>query len=248
MSISPIHTPCKNCVFAIYTDKTQTDCAIGYLNKYRSITDILEVYDNEKEFYVVNNKKCLGYREDSWFKNEQKSLSTEDKVKIVLESNKIDYVLFVDLKVFTSLDLDNLTKQLSKLTVQPKKIIFVRYQKEQKPEHTFDSIKKVLDASQLKCLWRIQTVVNDDTHYEILNNAVNINKKYRFFCGIKKPSDKIGDVIDLANKRVYQELGGFTVISDEKKDVILFSGGMYRYSSVVHKVNLLKNEENYTLV
>jgi len=249
MSINPVHSSCKNCVFAIYENKTQTGCAIQYLDRYRNITDIIEAYDDEKEFYIVNNKKCLGYRENSWFKDKGDApLTIEDKKKIVLDSNHIDYVLFVDLKYFQSKDLNTLANQIQSLKIKPKKIIFIRYQKDQKPEHTFDSIKKVLDDSKLDCLWRIQTIVNDDSHYEILNNAVNLNKKYRFFCGIKKPSDKLNRVVALADDIVYNKLEGFVIISDQNKHVILFSGGMYRYSSVVHKTNLLKEQKNYILV
>ena len=57
--ISRIHTSCKNCVWANYNGITQIDCGIGRLKKYK---DILECYDEEKEFFVVNNIYCLFYR------------------------------------------------------------------------------------------------------------------------------------------------------------------------------------------
>ena len=72
--IHAIHTPCKNCVFAKYEENTQTGCELDYIEKYKNLeSEILEVYDNDKEFYVINDKKCLGYREPKWF--EQLSMS-----------------------------------------------------------------------------------------------------------------------------------------------------------------------------
>ena len=52
--ISKIHTPCKDCVFALYNDITQVGCKTKTLDifKQRGVT-ILEVYDEEKEFYVI---------------------------------------------------------------------------------------------------------------------------------------------------------------------------------------------------
>ena len=60
-TINAVHTPCKNCVFAIYDNITQTNCALHYLDIYRDKDiEILEAYDNDKEFYIINNKKCIG--------------------------------------------------------------------------------------------------------------------------------------------------------------------------------------------
>ena len=51
-TVNTIHTPCKSCVFALYEDKTQTDCGLNYISKYRQKdnVEVLEAYDNDKEF------------------------------------------------------------------------------------------------------------------------------------------------------------------------------------------------------
>lgn len=54
-------TNCKNCIFAIYTDNTQTGCSNDRLKFFETI----EAYDLEKEFYVVNGF-CNYYRSRSW--------------------------------------------------------------------------------------------------------------------------------------------------------------------------------------
>ena len=45
-------TSCKDCVFAEYSDDTQTGCEAKRLQ----LLETVECYDNEKEFFVVGNK------------------------------------------------------------------------------------------------------------------------------------------------------------------------------------------------
>jgi len=249
-TIKPVHTSCKKCVFANYENNTQISCHMEYLDKYRNNKEeILEVYDEDKEFFVINNKKCIGYRENKWFeKLGLVDVSIEEKIKTIKETNHIDFALMVDLKNFEISDMDNLSVQLAAMTIKPSKIIFIRYQNDRKKHHEYDSIKKIIDNAKVTYIWRIQTMVGDDSHYEILNNAVNLNKKNRFFAAIKEPSNDLSQIIEEANTIVYNELTTFNIISNASKTVIIFSGGLYRYHSVVNKKNLLVDNNNYKYI
>lgn len=112
-SISQIHTSCKNCVFSIYSDITQTGCALNFLSKYKEKnTEILEAYDEQKEFYIINNKKCLGYREDGWFKQfDMVGSTTDEKIKKFKETNYIDYLMLIDLKKFDNKKFEQLKEK-----------------------------------------------------------------------------------------------------------------------------------------
>jgi hypothetical protein len=155
----------------------------------------------------------------------------------------------VDLKYFSQTDIDNLSIQLKNLSYKPKKIIFVRYQNEQKPYHAYKYIESIFKTKELSgCSWRIQTMVNDDTYYEIVNNAINLNKKTRFFCCLEKPVDNISKVVEKANDIVYNDLKNFIVISNLEKTLLIFSGSLYRYSAVVNKTNILRDQNNYIIV
>jgi hypothetical protein len=60
MSIKAIHTPCKNCVFAKYDGKTQTDCHLDMTTKFSSKgIEIIKAYDEEKEFDIINGKNVM---------------------------------------------------------------------------------------------------------------------------------------------------------------------------------------------
>lgn len=64
-------TSCKECIFAIYEDNTQVACEANRIEKFKK--DIIEAYDNEKEFFVIN-RICNLYKTKDW-NNGQKDLS-----------------------------------------------------------------------------------------------------------------------------------------------------------------------------
>lgn len=249
-SISKVHTACKNCVFAIYNKITQTGCALGYIDKYKTKdAQILEVYDNEKEFYVINDKKCLGYRENTWFAKygiEHADLQTKtDKFK---ELNHLDYLIMIDLKNFTIQDLVILNESIKECSIAPSKIVFIRYQTDNRI-FTYDKIKDFFQNSKINCKWRIQTMVTDElSHEDILHNCCNLNKGYRFMLSIKNPCSNICSIIETTNKIVYDNLDQITAVCNKDKSAILFSAPTYRWSIAVEQKNILDNEDNYITV
>ena len=59
---SSYQTNCKDCVFAEYEGITQVSCQADRLKFFG---DTVEAYDNDKEFYVINDV-CTYYRPPSW--------------------------------------------------------------------------------------------------------------------------------------------------------------------------------------
>jgi len=70
MMENQLTTACKDCVFANYIGKTQTDCKLGRIEKFRQKgVDIIEAEDlEENEFFVVESW-CNYYRDEEWVKN-----------------------------------------------------------------------------------------------------------------------------------------------------------------------------------
>ncbi len=61
------NTSCKECGFAIWEDITQTGCRLDMIEKYEgNKVKVDECFDEEKEFYVIRNRKCMYYRDDMW--------------------------------------------------------------------------------------------------------------------------------------------------------------------------------------
>ena len=85
------HTACKDCGFAHYKDKTQVGCLNDSLKAFeKNGTEIIEAYDDEKEFFIVDGRTCPNYRTKDWFsklfdnsKNiPTKELYKENKIKV----------------------------------------------------------------------------------------------------------------------------------------------------------------------
>lgn len=247
--IHSIHTPCKECVFAKYENITQVDCELDYIEKYKqSGAEILEAYDNNKEFYVINDKKCIGYRENKWFTNIGMGDATiEQKVQHYKDNNKLHYLIVINLKNFTLDQLKDCFKELSEAAIKPQKIIIVRYRD---PESVFNykTIEDIINSSNIKCGWRIQSMLDDSISYaEILHNITAINQKYRFIMSVAEPAESFAYLIDYANNLVHEKLDQFIVISNPSKNVVLYSGGVYRFGAV-HNQNILTEYDKYTIL
>jgi len=58
-------TPCKECVFAEYEEKTQTGCQLGLIEKYQAKDLVEECYDEDNEFFVIG-QLCMYCRGPEW--------------------------------------------------------------------------------------------------------------------------------------------------------------------------------------
>lgn len=253
--INLIHTPCKKCSFAIYEDKTQTDCALNYLDAFRQMdgVQVLEVYDNDQEFYVVNNKKCIGYREEKWFKQYSESfIALKDKIKIYQEHNHIDYLLSINLQTLTRDDLVSILDQIYHLQIKPQILILVRYPpttKENNKIFEYEYLKNQFDKYAFKFTWKIQTVVDPKITYGfMLHNIISTNKQNRFVASIDKNNNDIEKVINYTNDLVYNKMDTFEIISNSDKSTIIFPSIVYRYAMFMEKKNILEDNNKYQII
>lgn len=252
-SIDIIHTPCKSCVFALYTDKTQTGCHLDYIDKYKNKgVDVLEAYDNDLEFFIINSKKCIGYRENRWFiQYGLEHASLDEKAAKFKELNRIDYLLVINfIEIGSSKnDIENIKKGLAKLAIPPKKIVFVRGP-EGAETTIYASIQQLMSDTKINCAWRIQTMVDDSISNEnILHSVINNNKPYRFICNIKKAEcDDLNNVIQKANDMVYDQLDQFVVLTDSSQSCVIFPAGVYRFSLIEHGKDILSDTGSFTVL
>ncbi len=63
MEMKQVHTSCRDCQFAVYDVlPTQTGCELGRTDRYREQGCLVEAYDEECEFYVVDGRACNAFR------------------------------------------------------------------------------------------------------------------------------------------------------------------------------------------
>jgi len=243
-SINRIHSVCKKCSFAIYEDKTQTDCALGYIEKYRSNgASIVEAYDDDREFYIINNKKCLGYREDKFF---PENSTMEEKIELFNQKNHINYLMVINLKDLNSEDLLQMADKISQLDIKPQKIVFVRYQEEDK-RHEYSKIEQVLKTSTYDGPWQIKTMLVEADYYSVLHEIMNFHKSLRFVLSIKGLG-QFDNLVSAGNKTVYVDLKSFIAYTNQDGSCLLFSSPNYRYSLHTEKVDLLTETSMHTVI
>lgn len=247
--INIIHTPCKQCVFAKYENITQTDCELGYIDAYKKnhTENVLEVYDNDKEFYVINNKKCVGYRENKWFKQfDAEMADLEIKKQIFFEHNRLDYISCIYIDDMTKTELENIFLQISLLKPKPAKVIIIRYPNRiSKKEYSYDSISSIINQHKLDMPWEIKTVVDNIKYEEFLTFVVLGNKKHRFILNIDAYFNDVQHIISGGNNIIYHQLETFMVLSNAEETVRLFPAAVYRYSIMDNGIDLLSQKELY---
>lgn len=118
---STVHTACKNCIFALYDGDTQVDCHAGRLEKYiaRGV-EIVEVYDDDKEFFVVNDRYCLYYRNRDWLSETDINADLELKVREEIQISYHAILIYHENDDLTALH-ESLQSILSQ-AIQPKVI------------------------------------------------------------------------------------------------------------------------------
>jgi hypothetical protein len=185
--LNVIHTPCKECVFAEYQDNTQTGCAAGMLDKFKSAGyDIVEVYDNDKEFFVINNKKCLFMRPQNWLiKNKTNNIN--EALEIATKENQIKYILILDINDSTTLDSINTTLTFfNEQKIVPAGIL-VMTDKKYKLQVDIKNIAKLLDSTKIK--WRIQKFIDEDLSFsqkiKAIIQSAPMNRFYLYLDPIK---------------------------------------------------------------
>lgn len=251
-SISKIHTSCKDCTFAVYSENTQIGCELDLIDKYESKeTTIIEAYDENKEFYVIDNKKCIGYRNLSWSEKDGIKLNLEDKKIKIKNEFKIKYILFIDLKHFDNNKFENLIENINQLKTKPSKIILLRYGYSDSAIFEYEYIRDRLKDSGLDCEWRIQTMVDEEVSIRsILSSTISTNTKYKFMFYISDYIDilRLNKIIELANTTIYDDLNSFIVISDKDYTAKLFLGLIYRYAWLSSGINILETIDDFTVV
>lgn len=248
--IDRIHTSCKDCVFAVYENQTQTNCSMGMIDKYKSKNcEIIEAYDEDKEFYIINSRKCINHRKESWFKQfEDSEDSLEYRINKTKESNRLNYILFIDLKLFTTENLHQLFIDITNLNIKPKRIILLRYNYTNRV-FDFDLIKGLIDKYKIDCPWRVQTMVEKDVELRsILSSTINLHKQHRFMVYITNYSASLNDIINRGNEIAFENLETFSLITDKESVVSLFSGLVYRYLWFIEGKDILASNSETIII
>jgi hypothetical protein len=195
-------TSCKDCWFADYIKNTQIGCSIGIINKLWARCEVIECYDEEKEFYLLKNKICPYYRDKNIIKEEP----TFEKIR---QSNTIKYEVVIYLnKISRELSdlelLNDITFSINNQTLSPRKVIFIIHNADMKPS----DLRGLIGVP-----YRIETITDEMTKEECVDMMVKKMEPTTSYYIVLEAKDKIND------NQLFSKLD--KVVNDEFQRIII---------------------------
>lgn len=236
--INIIHTPCKDCVFAVYRDKTQIECLTNRLEIFKQNgVEIIEAYDDSLEFYVINGKKCLCYRTKEWL--EKKDIhSAIEGVTIVDQENQIKYISVIILEQNTTIqDIKNIVSSQMNQAITPKGFMIIR-----ETYNKYDlNVKEISDYfTTIHLPWRMQNFIDQDMSFnDRLRSIIKSAPMDRYYYLIY-PSKYINtDFAAKINSYVMQEkpFGCININGN-----LFFSYLSFQYAKNIANIDILHDE------
>jgi len=242
MSINVIHTPCKECIFAEFEGNTQVSCFLNKIEQYKKLgIEILEVYDDAAEFYVINGKKCLWLRSKEWLEKNQID-NIETAKNIVTQENTTKYISVLYLEETNVLqDVETVIDSLLNQKILPKGIMVIK-EKQKKYRVSLNEIQKLLNSTSIP--WRLQNFIDEDMTFDqrirsIIKSAP-MNRFYFLIYPSKYKHYNFAEVID----NYIQSGNSFGCIN--LNDNLFFSYLTLMYIQNLKNINILESKEDQT--
>lgn len=220
-----ISTSCKECCFAVYEDVTQVDCAASRLEVFRKVkTQIIEAYDENKQFYVIANRICLYKRSTEWY--ETLTQDCTDDVLAAREEIPFKYhVVIIGDKFLT--DILATVNDIAAQSCKPYRITVVR------PKGTTTNmsvIRQSLTATQCP-VWKLENILDPeiDTLDQYLRLSL-INNKCPYVAIFNAGTQIDSNVFEKLSNRVINDLFQFAaLISPNTEDGLIIPSIVWDY-------------------
>lgn len=243
-NIDIIHTPCKNCIFAQYDGKTQNGCFLNRIEIFKkNNVEVLEVYDNEEEFYVINKKRCLFFRDKEWM-NQKNISSLEEAKESVEEQTLLKYICVLYLENDTSKDeFDRIVSDLLMQTILPKGIMVVKNHYEKYELSIKNDITPILNATSIP--WRLQNFIDESmTEEQKIKAIIKSAPLDRFYYLVYPSKYKNYSFAEKINKFI-QDGNAFSCININNN--LFFSYLTILYAQNLKDINLLQETDSHTI-
>ena len=194
-------TPCKNCIFAEWDGITQTGCKLGRIDMYRKAgVNVIEAYDEEKEFFVIDGHRCMYARTAAWAeKNVNNKASWENLLEKEVQFKYQALVIVDD-------NINHLLKTLDSLwdqKVKPQHVTVIRPYKHIK-DIKMEWIRPQMEKSGVR--WRVETIVDPNWSHRDMIDLVIPFVKFPFYsvfkAGIKVPLNTFSTISDKINNEM----------------------------------------------
>lgn len=248
--IKSIHTPCKDCVFAEFNSRgTQLGCAMDLIEKYKQAKhiDVIEAFDQEKDFYVVSGKKCAAYKDEKYFRAKNLQDTTlEEKREHVERFLKLKYLVIIDARKISPDQVSPIVEEIKKSKIKPNMITLVT---SPGSGHTISDYYIPLNKSKIGCRWKIKSTHAETELITIAHEVINLGAENCNFVLTVDPQDysNVGAIIDRGNEIVYEKFERFILIANETRSVMLFNKAVY-ISGIQTKHDIITHTEEHIII
>lgn len=212
-----LQTSCKECVFAIYDNNTQTGCVADRIVKFSD--KAIEAYDNDKEFYVIN-AFCNYYRKPSW------NGGVVDLDRVKYESG-LTFNIFIDCSYIDDDYSSRIIDFINGLDYHPKKMSITLFHTYDQPRDTYSRVSNIYKSVNKKI--DITTCLSKDLYLH--ESLLQSNKTYHTVLHHELLNTNIFTII---NDKVNNDLVKFIAASQN---------GVNLYSNIAYKIEFA-NKEN----
>lgn len=210
--ISALSTTCKECVFAKYNGNTQVGCELGRIEKIKNhpVYDLIEAYDDDKNFYVLNYHLCLYQRVKGWPHSDE---PMDQMIESVNKEIKMNWGAILIFRNEKDSDMSRVAKRLDELFNQanpPKWVGIINNDVEMDVYWVIDYLIKK------EVLWYIQSSEENNIRYaiDIILDKVK-HKRFSFYAVFESDKEISTDFYNKIHKNILDELVQYSVIKDE---------------------------------
>lgn len=227
-------TSCKDCKFAEWDGNTQIGCEQGILEKYASV---IEAYDEEKEFNIVNNDVCLLKRpvnSSCSLEQARKEISIRYNAIIIFKANT------------TKKQLEKTIKALQEQDIPPSLICVIAPFGLQIDVDMVTTVLKKNEISQ----WKIECQLNADTIENYIDRFIETTtEKQPWYLVVNSDYILPKDYLKQINKRYILDLEQFGIVKpvDEERNGLLVKTIFHAYLGGSRNV-LIENKFNNTFI
>lgn len=229
-------TTCKDCIFAKYKNITQTKCTLGRIEEYKKHgIQVIEAYDEEKEFFVIKNKICMFKRLDDWT---HKNKSKNEQIKII-KDKIFPYMVII---INEHNDVSKVIKTLKSVYKQkflPKYISVIN-----KCETAFNknNDKKIIELFKANTIpWKLEGMTDPNIpEHKLEDYVVDFRPSYYysvFYSGFEVPPTMF---LKLRNKIIDENLQFSVILPNSQKQGRVVSTLVYKiYNGNKHNKSLV---------
>ena len=199
-----IKTSCQKCVFSTTNGITQDGCYLGRIDKLLALgVEIVPAYNEDGEFYVLNNYLCTAARQRSWLEN------VSDPVEKVYEEIALHMESIIPICNANLSDIENTAKFLSEQTFKPGKAHFIVNQ----DGIPMDHLVKMLSKYNIN--FEVHMVANSrPLIFSTLNQIIN-NIKSSYYIELKLGQYFPPTVFEYVNKLINYDMVAFIAIDSQ---------------------------------